>query len=93
MFSRSLIFLLIALIVLLCESTVAGTYTVVFQDGLRGYGGAMDAYIARDQADANIGAQDCFMARKTPETGQEQRALVRFTDMNLPPDAKVVSAK
>ena len=89
----SAIILLAVIVAALSAPMFAGTYTVVFQDGRHGYGGTRDAYITSDRGDANIGVQDCFMARRNPKTSFEQRGLVKFTDLNLPADAKVVSAE
>jgi len=91
--SLSAITLLTLIVAALSVPMFAGTYTVVFQDGRLGYGGTRDVYIASNGGDANIGVQDCFMARRNPQTGFEQRGLVKFTDLDLPANAKVVSSE
>jgi len=67
----------------------AGTYTRTFQNGFGGYHGTRDATISRNHADYNNGMQDSFITRNSPD----QVALVKFVGLDLPADAKIVSAK
>jgi hypothetical protein len=85
---------LAALLVVLESVSIAAQEPVtrVFQDGHRGYMGTRDAYIDSNDNDANVGAKDSVIVRKTPEPFLEQAGLVKFTGLDLPREAKIVSA-
>jgi predicted esterase len=64
------------------------TYTAVLQQGLDGYAGVSDTYIARDSPDANY-ANGAWIVQ---HSDGRYRGLVRFDLTSLPADAVVVSA-
>lgn len=69
-----------------------GAVTERFISGRRGYSGLLGIWLAEYVPDKSINRTDLLVGRVYKNTELEWRSLVSFTDLQLPPASKIISA-
>jgi hypothetical protein len=68
------------------------TITTTFQERIKGYHGTRTATLSRDTPDSSISRDDLLVGKIFADETHQHKSLVKFTGLDLPADAKILSA-